>query len=60
VTEGRVTEGRLTRAALVEAVADAADLPKTRAELIIETVLGSIVAALNRNGMDAPPQGDRR
>ena len=48
MTEGRVTEGRLTRAALVEAVADAADLPKTRAELIIETVLGSIVAALNR------------
>ena len=44
----RVTEGSLTKAALVKEVADVADLPKTRAELIVETVLGSIVAALHR------------
>ena len=44
----RVTEGSLTKAALAEKVADVADLPKTRAALIVETVLGSIVAALNR------------
>ena len=38
----RVTEGSLTKAALVEGVADVADLPKTRAELSVGTVLGSI------------------
>ena len=43
-----MTEGRLTKAALVEEVADVADLAKTHAELIVETVLGSIVAALHR------------
>ena len=43
-----MTEGSLTKAALVEEVADVADLPKTRADLIVETVLGSIVAALHR------------
>ena len=43
-----MTEGSLTKAALVEGVADVADLPKTRAELSVGTVLGSIVAALHR------------
>ena len=44
----RVSEGRLTKAALVEEVADVADLTKRHAELIVETVLGSIVMALHR------------
>ena len=43
-----VTESNLTKAALAEKVADIADLPKTRAALIVETVLGSIVAALHK------------
>ena len=44
----RVSEGRLTKAALVEEVADVADLTKRHAELIVETVLGSIATALHR------------
>ena len=43
-----VAEGRLTKAALVEEVADAADLTKKHAEVIVETVLGGIVDALQR------------
>lgn len=43
-----MTEGSLTKAALVEKMADVTDLPKTRAALVVESVLGSIVAALHR------------
>ena len=43
-----VAEGRLTKAALVEEVAGAADLTKKHAEVIVETVLGGIVDALQR------------
>ena len=43
-----VAEGRLTKAALVEEVADVADLTKKHAEVIVETVLGGIVDALQR------------
>ena len=41
-----MTEGTLTKAALVEQVADDADLSKKRAEVIVETVFGSVVEAL--------------
>ena len=43
-----MTEGTLTKAALVEQVADDADLTKKRAEVIIEIMLGSIAEALRR------------
>ncbi len=43
-----VTGSTLTKAALVELVADAADLTKKRAEVIVETVFGSIAEALRR------------
>jgi len=43
-----VTEGRLTKAALVEEVAQVADLTKKAAETIVETVFGSIVESLRR------------
>jgi integration host factor subunit beta len=43
-----VTEGRLTKAALVEEVAQVADLTKKAAERIVETVFGSIVESLHR------------
>ena len=43
-----VTKGSLMKAALAEKVADVGDLPKMRAALIVETVLGSILAALHR------------
>ncbi len=43
-----MTEGRLTKAALVEQVADVADLTKKRAEVIVETVFGSMAEALRR------------
>ena len=43
-----MTEGSLTKAALIEKVADVTDLPRTRAAVIVESVLGSIVAALHR------------
>lgn len=36
----------MTKAALVEQVADTLDLTKTRAQVIVETVLGGIVEAL--------------
>ena len=37
----------MTKAALVEEVADVADLTKTRGAIIVDTVLGSIVDALH-------------
>ena len=43
-----MAEGSLTKAALVEEVADVADLTKKHAEVIVDTVLGSIVDALRR------------
>ena len=43
-----MTEGTLTKAALVEQVADVADLTKKRAEVIVETGFGSIAEALRR------------
>ena len=43
-----MSEGTLTKAALVEEVADVADLTKKHAEVIVETVFGSIVEALHR------------
>ena len=43
-----MTEGTLTKAALVEQVADVADLTRKRAEVIVETVFGSIADALRR------------
>ncbi len=43
-----MSEGGLTKAALVEEVADAADLPRKHAEVIVETVFGSIAGALRR------------
>ena len=41
-------EHTLTKAALVEQVADVADLAKKHAELIVETVFGNIAEALRR------------
>ena len=46
--EQLVTGGTLTKAALVEQVAGVADLTKKRAEMIVETVFGSIAGALRR------------
>ena len=46
--EQPVRDGRLTRAELVEQVAEAADLTKKHAEVVLETVLGNIVEALRR------------
>ena len=43
-----MTDGSLTKAALVEEVADAAGLTRKRAETVVDTVLGSIVATLRR------------
>ena len=43
-----VTDGSMTKAALVEEVARVADLTKKNAEIIVDTVLGSIVEALHR------------
>ena len=43
-----VTEGSLTKAALVEEEAHVADLTKKHAEIIVDTVFGSIVMALHR------------
>ena len=43
-----VLDGRLTRAELVEQVAEAADLTKKDADVVLETVLGNIVEALRR------------
>ena len=43
-----VRDGSLTRAALVEQVAEVADLTKRGADVVVETVLGTIVEALGR------------
>ena len=43
-----VRDGRLTRAELVDQVAEAADLMKKDADVVVETVLGNIVEALRR------------
>lgn len=43
-----VTGGTLTKAALVKQVADVADLSKKRAEVVVETVFGTIAEALRR------------
>ena len=43
-----MTDGPLTKVALVEQVAHAADLTKKRAEIIIDTVFGSIAEALHQ------------
>ena len=42
-------DGPLTRARLVDHVAEAADLTKKDADVVIETVLGKIVEALRRS-----------
>ena len=43
-----MTDGSLTKAALIERVAHAAGLTRKRAEIIVDTVFGSIVEALRR------------
>ena len=43
-----MTDGRLTRAALVEKVAQAAELTKQHAEIIVDAVFGGIVETLHR------------
>ena len=43
-----VTNGTLTRAALVVQVADAAGLTKKRAEIIVDSLFGSIAEALRQ------------
>ena len=43
-----MTEGGITKAAIAEKVADVADLTKTSAAIIVHTVIGSIVDALQR------------
>ena len=43
-----VTGGTLTKAAVVEHVADVADLTKKRAEVIVEAVFDSIAESLRR------------
>ena len=42
-----VTDDRVTKAALVEEVVRVADLTKTRATIVVDTVFGSIVEALH-------------
>ena len=44
----QMTDGSLTKAALIEEVAHAAGLTKKRAEIIVDTVLRSIVETLHR------------
>ena len=43
-----MTDGSLTKVALIERVAHAAGLTRKRAEIIVDTVFGSIVEALRR------------
>ena len=43
-----MTDGSMTKAALVEEVADVANLTKKHSAIIVDTVLGSIVDALYR------------
>ena len=42
-----MTDDRVTKAALVEEVVRVADLTKTRATIVVDTVFGSIVEALH-------------
>ena len=42
-----MAEGKLTKAALVEELADVADLTKKHAKVVVDTVLGSIIDALH-------------
>ncbi len=51
-----MSEGTLTKAALVEEVADAAGLTKKRAEIIVDTLFGSIAEAL-RHGEKVEVRG---
>ena len=43
-----MTDGSLTKAALIQEVADIAGLTRKRAEIIVDTVFGSIVETLQR------------
>ena len=43
-----MTHGSLTKAALIEEVAEVAGLTKRRAEIVVDTVFGSIVETLHR------------
>ena len=43
------TSGTLTRAALAEQVADAADLTKKRAEIVVDNLFSSIAEALHQD-----------
>ena len=43
-----MTDGNLTKAALIEEVAEVASLTKRRAEIVVDTVFGSIVETLHR------------
>ena len=43
-----MTDGGLTKAALIEEVAEVAGLTKRRAEIVVDTVFGSIVETLHR------------
>ena len=43
-----MTDGNLTKAALIQEVAHAAGLTMKRAEIIVDTVFGSIVETLHR------------
>ena len=43
-----MTDGGLTKAALVEEVAHVVGLSKKRAEIVVDTVFGGIVATLHR------------
>ncbi len=43
-----MTDGSLTKAALIEEVAEVAGLTKRRAEIVVDTVFGSIVETLHR------------
>ena len=47
-----MTDGRLTRAALVEKVAQAAELTKQHAEIIVDAVFGGIVETLHREKVE--------
>ena len=47
-TDEPMTDGSLTKAALIEEVAEVAGLTKRRAEIVVDTVFGSIVETLHR------------
>ena len=54
-----ITGGTLTKAALVELVADVAELMKKRAEVIVETVFSSIAESLRRGEKELKGQINR-